>query len=374
MAASAGNLASLLVEGGLSAAAANIIANALANANSPARSQGNDRVDSTPVEQLRLITPDTRRYQLTNLDYSPSQPFQQRISQTPGAYTGLPADHPYKGSQPVAPTAPLATPAIRGKDYIAVDNKVENNAAVAEVSLDIRIDTGGRHVRLDPTTKSLEAMPFVAESQSPQFFGCEFQETENGTRLVQGLRNLTSVVNVALADGSSLAMTGFSQASAVAGGAFEWGDWIPKFTFGAADPTAIAYSIQVGRYTRIGRLVVAIANLRVNTITAWATPATNVRIYGLPFKVNGTIGSQFGAAWVITQFGWNASTPASAWMDAGNNWIALRTSTNENPTPSSNTSGVPASALIAGTGIRVIAVYEANLTGVVPVGGGPEIQ
>lgn len=290
MAANSGDLAQSLIEGGLAPAAARIIANALANAASPQLSAGGDRVDSTPRQNLRLITPDTRKYQLTNLDYTPSQPFQQRIDDLSGRYDPAAIDHPYKDSQPVSPTPPIAQPSVRGKDYIEVTNLVENNSNVAEVSLDIRLDVGGRHIRLDPSTRSLESTPFVASSESPKYLFSEFKETEKGTELLQSLRNLATV-NVALADGSSRQMVAFSEGDAVENGAFAVGNWTPSFsavtisatlvpTAAATQPT-IAYGTQWGRWIRLGKLIHAYGQLYVNSISG-GTGADGLMINGLP--------------------------------------------------------------------------------------------
>lgn len=191
MAANAGDLAQSLIEGGLSPQAARLIANAIANAASPTLSKGLDRTDATPTESLRLITADTRRYQLTNLDYTPSQPFQERLDSTATQYAPQDADHPYKDSQPVKTAAPLASPRVRGGNYVGVENVVDGGAEVSKVDLKLRSEQG-RHLRLDPSTKSLEAVDFAASTQSPNI-AAEFRETEQGTELVISLRNLTSI-------------------------------------------------------------------------------------------------------------------------------------------------------------------------------------
>lgn len=191
MAANAGDLAQSLIEGGLSPQAARLIANAIANAASPTLSKGLDRTDATPTESLRLITADTRRYQLTNLDYTPSQPFQQRLESTATQYDPQAADHPYKDSQPVKTAAPLASPRVQGGNYVGVENVVDGGAEVSKVDLKLRSEQG-RHLRLDPSTKSLEAVDFAASTQSPNL-AAEFRETEQGTELVISLRNLTSI-------------------------------------------------------------------------------------------------------------------------------------------------------------------------------------
>jgi len=312
MAANSGDLVSSLIEGGISPAAASIIANALANASSPQFSSGNDRVDSTPAEQLRLITPDTRRYQLTNLDYTPAEPFQKRLSGNVNAYAGGPGDHPYKDSQPVSPTPPLAQPAVRGSDYITVKNIVERNSNISEVSLDLRRDTGGRHLRLDPSTKSIESVPFIASPEVPRYLASEFRETENGTELVHGLRNLATMT-VALNSGNSRRITAFAEADAVTNGAFDgWQDWNPSLT-SATPPTSISYSTRIGKYFRIGQLCFIYAELTLAaapTFITGVTAASQALRMTLPLVVAGANGVNKFPITVGAQSAWITNYPA----------------------------------------------------------------
>lgn len=201
MAANSGDLVQTLIEGGLAPQAARTIANALANAASPAFSKGGDTDDATPIKQLRLITSESRRYQLTNLDYSPSKPFQDRLSSNPGEYAGPSPDHPYKDSQPVTSAPPLSAPRVQANDYITVENEIESNSAVSRIGLRLRQATG-KHLRIDPSTKFLDALPFLAETESPRFLSSEITETELGTQITVSLRNLEAV-DVELADGKT---------------------------------------------------------------------------------------------------------------------------------------------------------------------------
>lgn len=312
MAANSGDLVSSLIEGGISPAAASIIANALANASSPQFSSGNDRVDSTPAEQLRLITADTRRYQLTNLDYTPAEPFQKRLSGNVNAYAGGPSDHPYKDSQPVSPTPPLAQPAVRGSDYITVKNIVERNSNISEVSLDLRRDTGGRHLRLDPSTKSIESVPFIATPEVPRYLASEFRETENGTELVHGLRNLATMT-VALNSGNSRQITAFAEADAVTNGAFDgWQDWNPSL-ISANGPTTISYSKRIGKYFRIGQICFIYAELTLSaapTFPGTTTAAGELMRMTLPLMVAGSNGLYRFPITVGVQSAWITNSPA----------------------------------------------------------------
>lgn len=212
MATNSGDLTQTLIEGGLAPQAARAIANAIANAHSGTFSRGRDVSDATPTDQLRMITADTRRYQLTNLDFSPAAPFQDRLSSNPGEYAGPAPDHPYKDSQPLVSAPPLSSPRVEGSDYIAVSDEVTGNSAVSRIGLRLRQQTG-RHLRIDPSTKFLDALPFLASSQSGSFLSAEFQETEEGTQLVVSLRNLEKVTAM-LANGDTREVFVFPEAAA----------------------------------------------------------------------------------------------------------------------------------------------------------------
>lgn len=200
MAANSNDLAQNLIRGGLAPQAATLIANAIANVSSPQLSQGRNSSDVTPKELLRLIDADTRRYQLTNLDYSPSQPFQDRIASDATKFDGAANDHPYKDSQPLVDAPPLSNPRVQAGDYITVDNEVDGEAAVSKVGLRLRLQPGV-HLRLDPSTKSLQGIPLTARTEG-KFLSAEFVESEDSTDLVISIRGLTTK-DVRLADGSS---------------------------------------------------------------------------------------------------------------------------------------------------------------------------
>lgn len=200
MAANNNDLAQNLIRGGLAPQAATLIANAIANVSTPQLSQGRNSSDVTPKELLRLIDADTRRYQLTNLDYSPSQPFQDRIVSDATKFDGATDDHPYKDSQPLVDAPPLSNPRVQAGDYITVDNEVDGEAAVSRVGLRLQLQPGV-HLRLDPATKSLQGIPLTARTEG-KFLSAAFVESEASTDLVISIRGLTTK-DVRLADGTS---------------------------------------------------------------------------------------------------------------------------------------------------------------------------
>ena len=201
MATNAGDLQQNLVNGGLPATAAKIIANAIANAATPQYAQTRDLADATPVDQLRLITADTRKYQLTNLDYSSEQPFQDRLSRNPGQFSDTKLDHPYKDSQPASPTPPLSRPSIRGGDYITVTNDIQDGALQSTITLNL-VQPRGTHLRLNPASKTVESVEYSTDIPQEQFLSAAFVEKQNGTQLQIVLKNLQTL-SVRMADGTT---------------------------------------------------------------------------------------------------------------------------------------------------------------------------
>ena len=139
-----------LVEGGLSPAAAKLIANAIDNAATGRLSTGRQLEDVTPVDRMRLIDADTRRYVLTNLDY-PSKA-------NPGQYKPNNKPHPYQDSQPATANPTISTPGVTAGKFVSVGTNTTNEVAQAEVSLNIQ-QMGGQHARLNPGSGAVEAVP-----------------------------------------------------------------------------------------------------------------------------------------------------------------------------------------------------------------------
>jgi microcystin-dependent protein len=200
MATSNGSLIQALIDGGVAPPAARVIASALANAATPQFSQSRDVSDQTPIEELRLVTGDARKYQFPNLDYSSEEPYERTLRANPGQYVSGYSDHPYKDSQPVLPVAPLSKSRITGGEFISVDNSVEENAPLATVGLKVS-KKSGVHVRLNQATNSIEAVPL--EFDSPQgLVTATVAESGSATSVelaVQSLRTATII----LADGST---------------------------------------------------------------------------------------------------------------------------------------------------------------------------
>lgn len=189
----ASDLEQNLINGGVTAAAAKVLANAIANAASAQLAIGRRYGDATPREQLRLVDSDARRYVLTNLDQTaPAAPM--TASRSGDIYTPRDTRHPYADSQPATAQPTLTAPAVKPGDYI--DVSVGTKDSVAQSTISARIASkGGQHARLNPATKAIDAVPFSVEVAQEQFVEASFEERATGTVLKIRLKNLQQFVD-----------------------------------------------------------------------------------------------------------------------------------------------------------------------------------
>lgn len=174
------DLESNLVDGGLSPALAKLISNAIDNAATKRLSTGGNVADATPVEKMRLIDSDTRRYMLTNLDYPVDNPFRARVQSKGGKYTPRETGHPYADSQPAAVSPTLSTQAVKAGKYISVAAASTNEVAQSEVSLSI-VNRGGRHARFNPATGQIDSVPLLVEVQPQNKVEATVEERDDAT-------------------------------------------------------------------------------------------------------------------------------------------------------------------------------------------------
>jgi len=163
MAISSGQLARLLIDGGMSASSAKQIANAIANGFTPNQTNSQDTVDSTPRTAMRLIDSDSRKYLFSNLDYADEKPYRDALAANPGQYVSDLKDHPYKDSQPAAQISSLQTPTVAGGSYVDVTQATQDSTSVNTVSLRVQ-NLGGTHLRINQATNTVEAVPLVFKS------------------------------------------------------------------------------------------------------------------------------------------------------------------------------------------------------------------
>jgi hypothetical protein len=182
-----------LVQGGLTASLAKVIAGAIDNIATPKYTRGRAFGDSTPTAQLRMVTPDSRRYVLTNLDSSQNA---QSLSQ----YQPKNNSHHYQDSQPATAQGTLATPTVVAGDYCTVSQANKDSVSQATVGLKTS-DLGGRHARIDVATKAIQTVPFSVEVAQEQCVEARFEERPDGTVLKIALKNLKTFT---LPDGTKI--------------------------------------------------------------------------------------------------------------------------------------------------------------------------
>ena len=169
-----------LVEGGITPAAAKLIANAIDNAATGRLSIGRQLNDATPTDRMRMIDSDTRRYLLTNLDHPVDSPFRQRIRSTAGQYTPRNTTHPYESSQPASASPTLKTPSVKAGKFMSVGAATTDDVAQSEVTLNIK-GRGGKHARLDPATGAVESVPISVEVEPKEYLEATVEERPEGT-------------------------------------------------------------------------------------------------------------------------------------------------------------------------------------------------
>ena len=167
-----------LIDGGLPAAAAKIISNAISNTNTGKTFQGRQTEDATPTQRMRLIDSDTRRYVLTNLDNNSDSPHREALSQ----YKMNDNRHPYEGSQPSTANPTLNTPALKSGKYLQSNRKTDGEVAQAEVTLDV-VDKQGDHARLNKNTGKVESVPISVVVEPKGLLEGIVEETEDGTTI-----------------------------------------------------------------------------------------------------------------------------------------------------------------------------------------------
>lgn len=185
----ASDLEMSLVDGGLTPTLAKMIAGALDHAATPKYTRGRAFGDATPVAKMRLVTPETRKYVLTNLDHSPEAPFSDAIKQQSGRYSPRDTRHPYEGSQPATAQGTLTTPSVAEGDYVTVTTAPNDSVTQAKVGLKIG-DSGGRHARLDPAAKTVQSIPFSTDIAQEHFMQARFVDRPDDTVLKLALKNL----------------------------------------------------------------------------------------------------------------------------------------------------------------------------------------
>lgn len=140
---------------------------------------------------------------------------------------------------------------------------------------------------------------------------------------------------------------------------YEEGTWTPVFGFATNGDLAVAYSSQIGWYTRVGSLVTAHFRVTASSLT-YTTASGAIQITGLPFPNNSTAGwyatGPVTIQAVILTAASATATFATLRMTAGTSIINVQAN-GSNTTPiSCTTTSVPAATLPGFTGVIIYRV------------------
>jgi hypothetical protein len=177
-----------LVTGGMSPALAKVISNAIDNAATSRLSTGTNMSDATPVDKMRLIDADTRKYMLTNLDNPFANPFREKLNRKGVKYTPPHTGHPYEGSQPASSNPRLDTGSVKAGKFLTVSPTTTNEVTQSEVTLRV-VNRGGTHARLNAATGEIESVPFLIQVEPQNKVEAHVEERPDAT--VLKLRLLT---------------------------------------------------------------------------------------------------------------------------------------------------------------------------------------
>jgi hypothetical protein len=155
-----------------------------------------------------MITPDTRRNYLTNLDQPRDKRFAKRLAASNAIAQDTP--HSYDRSEPRATTSRINTPAIVAGDLIQTSTSVEGDVQQTKIGVDYTGD--GRHLRLNPQKDAVEAVDLVTDNQTEARIVNEFVDQAGQTVLRSKIRGL-STDQVVLANGTSLPVSGWFNSS-----------------------------------------------------------------------------------------------------------------------------------------------------------------
>ena len=201
----AANLFNALVSGGITAPSASEIANALGNQNTSQKPQSASFSDATNKQTLKLISANSRRYDLLNLDFRHEQPYQTAATQVARKKFAPAVDHPYRDSQPQLVNSPISASPIATGAYLKSVDTVSSSAIQTTVSINFGSQLGD-FLRLNKATQSIDAVPLVVKNTTNIPLNFSFSSTEQGVELLVSGRNLiefTFAVSTVSLDGGT---------------------------------------------------------------------------------------------------------------------------------------------------------------------------
>ena len=160
---------------------------------------------------------------------------------------------------------------------------------------------------------------------------------------------------VAAANGIALGVGTANTASNVLND-YEEGTWTPVMAASGTNPS-VGYAVQEGRYTKIGRQVIAPFRIQLNALTL-GSASGNIQIQGLPFTSASTSSSNFpGSVYYVSNVNFNLSSFGT---------ITVGIATNPNSAAgglartrnSGGADGLPIATLASNTDVSAVFIYE----------------
>ena len=185
----AANLFNALVSGGIKAPSASEIANAIGNQNTSQKPQSASFSDATNKPTLKFISANSRRYDLTNLDFRHEQAYQTAKVQVARRTFAPAVDHPYRDSQPQLVNSPISASPIATGAYLKSVDAVSSSAIQTTISINFGSQLGD-FLRLNKATQSIDAVPLIVKNTTNIPLNFSFSNTEQGVELLVSGRNL----------------------------------------------------------------------------------------------------------------------------------------------------------------------------------------
>lgn len=194
--------------------------------------------------------------------------------------------------------------------------------------------------------QTLDDQPNATSGFTPSMVKAKFDEAVN--KIKDYINNILTVAfDTHLADL-------VTDADGAHGLKIESGSWTPNF-LGATTAGVFTYSNQVGKYTKIGKLVKVTFNV---TVTAVTTPGAGFfQIAGLPFAVNASLSERgSGSASEITNISLTSGCTQYGIRTGPSNTVLYVTELGSGRTVAI----IDASKIVNGTSTSGCAIYETN--------------
>ena len=277
-----------LAASGLPSSAAKLIANAIANLDSPRTTTGENRLDATPTQALRMIDADSRRYQFTNLDYRQGAVNRRAHRNRTSGFTDPAVQHPYQDSQPVKPGESLVRSKVESGKFVTVSKDVDDGVVSYKVGLDVQ--GSGGFLGVSQGKDILRLRDYKVGSGNPACIKVAETTAEGSTDVRISPINLQTVT-VKLADNSTRNLLSWVPDTTVTDApirdAYEEDTWTPSYSL-VSPPSGTSeadwtFTTSTATYTRLGKIV--FWQLRFAVTTTETVSKGKLDVLGLPYRV-----------------------------------------------------------------------------------------